>query len=133
VWRSWSHYRGKRNPYHLVSICELSLTPHFLHAAYKASQYLDTLLEHNVIVPEESQLLDTVYDPRSPFESDAEKNDDGAKPKAGRGEPQHALLLARDAVPNIARMFSLNPSAEADLDRAVKQAQLRVASGHIEL
>ena len=105
-------------------------------SAYKASQYLNTLLEHNVIVPEESQLLDTVYDqykPRSTFEPDVEKKDDGAKSKVGRGEPQHALLLTRDAVPNVARMFSLNPSAEADLDRAVKQAQLRVASGHIEL
>ena len=107
-----------------------------MHAAYKASQYLGTLLEHNVIVPEESQLLDTVYDQydsRSPFESDAEKNDDSAKSKAGHEELQHALLLTRDAVPNIARMFSLNQSAEADLDRAVKQAQLRVASGHMEL
>lgn len=84
-------------------------------------------------MPEESQLLDTVYEqynPRSPFESDAEKNDDGVKSKVG---PQHALLLTRDAVPNIARMFSLNSSAEADLDRAVKQAQLRVASGQIGL
>jgi hypothetical protein len=117
-----------------VSFRELSLTHRFFHAAYKASQYLNTLLEHNVIVPDESQLLDVVYeqyDPRPPFESDAEKND-GVQSQIGRGEQQHALLLTRDAVPIIARMFSFEPSAEVDLDRAVKQAQLRVASGRIE-
>ncbi|THV03051.1 hypothetical protein K435DRAFT_775210 [Dendrothele bispora CBS 962.96] len=38
VWRSWSHYR-----------------------AYRASEYLTALIRHGHIVPEPSQLLDTIY------------------------------------------------------------------------
>ena len=111
-----------------------------LHVAYKASQYLTSLLENDIIVPEESQLLDIVYNqyaPHSPFEFkvDAEKSkdDQNFELKFSRGEPQHDLLLSREAVPNIARIFSFEPSAEADLYRAIEQAQLRVAKGRIEL
>ncbi|KAF8628645.1 hypothetical protein AX15_003777 [Amanita polypyramis BW_CC] len=102
VWRSWSHYR-----------------------AYKASQYLDTLLEHGVIVPKESQLLDSVYK-----ESETLRN--AERSKSG-GERQHAVLLTREAVPSIAHLFSLKRSAEADLYRAVEQARLRVESARTVL
>ena len=106
-----------------------------MHVAYKASQYLDSLLEHNVIVPEESQLLDIVYRqyaPHSPFELDAEKSkdDNSFKLNFDRGDD---LLLSPEAVPNIARIFSFEPGAEADLYRAIEQARLRVTKGPIEL
>jgi len=110
-----------------------------LHVAYKASQYLKSLLEHDVIVPEESQLLDIVYNqyaPHSPFELDVEKSKDdnsSFKLNSDRGEPQHDLLLSPEAVSNIARIFSFEPGAEADLYRAIEQARLRVAKGRIEL
>ena len=103
-------------------------------AAYKASQYLDTLLEHNVIVPEESQLLGSVYKEYSNSKSEPESKmsgEDARKPKSG--EPQHAVLLTREAVPTIAHLYSLKPSAEADLYRAVEQARLRVESARTEL
>lgn len=107
VWRSWSHYR-----------------------AYKASQYLNTLLEGNVIVPEKSRLLDSVYTQHSPrpkekSEADVENSESGRK--------QHAILLTRDAVPTIVRQFALGTTAEADLYRAVEQARLRVESKRVEL
>ncbi|KIL59059.1 hypothetical protein M378DRAFT_169819 [Amanita muscaria Koide BX008] len=113
VWRSWSHYR-----------------------AYKASQYLNTLLEGNVIVPEKSRLLDSVYTQHSPRRPnptpEAEKSEaDVENSKSGR--KQHAILLTRDAVPTIARKFALGTTAEADLYRAVEQARLRVESKRVEL
>jgi len=111
VWRSWSHYR-----------------------AYKASQYLDTLLEHNVIVPEESQPLDSAYTQHAP-RSDSNPGSETMEKSIGgpKNGSQHVLLLTRDAVPAITRLFSLKSTAEADLYRAVEQARLRVESKRVEL
>ncbi|KAK2465405.1 hypothetical protein APHAL10511_002759 [Amanita phalloides] len=104
VWRSWSHYR-----------------------AYKASQYLETLLEHDMIVPEESQLLNMVYDQygsrSKKSESENSKDEDG-KLKSTIAD-RDALLLTPGAVPNIARVCSLQTSAETDLHRAMEQARQR--------
>ncbi|KAF8625981.1 hypothetical protein AX17_006705 [Amanita inopinata Kibby_2008] len=115
VWRSWSHYR-----------------------AYKASQYLDTLLENGIIVPEESQSLDSVYasSPASlpSLKPESETDDTGAQSRRTKDkEAQHTILLTREAVPAIIRLFSLKSSAEADLYRAVEQARLRVESARTEL
>ncbi|RDB18948.1 Uncharacterized protein C23H3.12c [Hypsizygus marmoreus] len=104
VWRSWSHYK-----------------------AYRASQYLQSLLDAGIIIPEPSPLLDVVYKDYAPTE----------KPPSSSAESQttpipprhHELLLTRDAVPAILSVFGLKPSAGADLLRAVEQARARVRSG----
>ncbi|PFH49975.1 hypothetical protein AMATHDRAFT_146422 [Amanita thiersii Skay4041] len=110
VWRSWSHYR-----------------------AYKASQYIDTLLEHGSIIPEESPTLDAVYrdaQHHAPQKGQQLQEDEGDHQSHQR---QHAVLLTREAVPSIVGLFSLKKSAEADVYRAVEQARLRVESGRTEL
>ncbi|KAF8059305.1 mitochondrial K+-H+ exchange-related-domain-containing protein [Lyophyllum atratum] len=112
AWRSWSHYK-----------------------AYRASQYLQGLLDSGVIVPEASEALDGVYKEFSPnhhlitsaesLEND--KNEATSKPES---KPlQHEVLLTRDAVPAILNIFGLGSSAGADLLRAVEQARVRVQSG----
>ena len=134
VWRSWSHYRGLF-AFDFPVILPPDDEYFLLLAAFKASQYLDTLLEHNVIVPEESQPLDSVYTqhaPQSDSDLDSETPEKGTRtPK--NGEQQHILLLTRDAVPAITHFFSLRSAAEADLYRAVEQARLRVESKRIDL
>ncbi|KAF9013178.1 mitochondrial K+-H+ exchange-related-domain-containing protein [Cyathus striatus] len=136
VWRSWSHYR-----------------------AYKASQYLTNLLESGAIVPEASERLDEIYKhypPRSSSSSSeptSNSSDAGYKdsstslpkeptssiipstePASSQGpEPQHKLLLTRDAIPAILALFELKSNAGSDMLRAVEQARVRVASGRTEL
>lgn len=115
AWRSWSHYK-----------------------AYRASQYLQTLLDANVIVPRASEALDTVYKDFSPNPPAAESHVEGksAKPESIPGysaSAPHGLLLTRDAVPAILDIFGLDSSAGADLLRAVEQARVRVQSGRTAL
>ncbi|KAF8157853.1 mitochondrial K+-H+ exchange-related-domain-containing protein [Crassisporium funariophilum] len=115
VWRSWSHYR-----------------------AYRSSQYLQSLLEHDVIVPEASEPLNEVYKlhPFTPSPSASTSTPPGSAessiPKPQQ-EPQHEVLLGRDAVPAILSTFELGSTAAADLYRAVEQARVRVSSGRSEL
>ncbi|KAG5644545.1 hypothetical protein DXG03_008200 [Asterophora parasitica] len=127
VWRSWSHYKGRRQK------------------AYRSSQYLQKLLDGGVIVPEPSEKLATVYrdfSPKliapveSPESSKDEKTDDTSAPppestsKANSSfKQQHEVLLTRDAVPAILSLFGLKEAAGADLLRAVEQARVRVKSG----
>ncbi|KAF8962968.1 mitochondrial K+-H+ exchange-related-domain-containing protein [Flammula alnicola] len=129
VWRSWSHYR-----------------------AYKSSQYLQSLLEHNIIVPEPSEPLDEVYRlrqlaaPPTPSESTDSSSsssapeidpasDASSSSAPNPKEPSHILLLTRDAVPSILSIYGFKPesTAAADLYRAVEQARVRVSTGRPEL
>ncbi|KAF9468714.1 mitochondrial K+-H+ exchange-related-domain-containing protein [Collybia nuda] len=108
VWRSWSHYK-----------------------AYRSSQYLQSLLDSDSIVPDASPSLDIVYKDyavdKSPAESEAKPE---SEPKAESAPPpHHRVLLTRDAVPAILSLFGLKPTAGADLQRAVEQARVRVKSG----
>lgn len=122
VWRSWSHYK-----------------------AYRASQYLQSLLDRGVIVPEASPALDLVYKDYAPESSSPEKispengnshlNPSSNSNPSTNPDPKpppsahHTLLLTHDAVPAIISFFGLKPSALADLQRAVEQARVRVGSG----
>ncbi|KAF9553233.1 hypothetical protein CPC08DRAFT_713943 [Agrocybe pediades] len=112
AWRSWSHYR-----------------------AYKSSQYLQSLLEHDLIKPEPSEELDRVYEeeaarsvssrisaPSSESESSSStssststsSNSTSATPPPPppqpdqAQEPAHTLLLTRAAVPSILALFCPN-------------------------
>ncbi|KIM41021.1 hypothetical protein M413DRAFT_72320 [Hebeloma cylindrosporum] len=134
VWRAWSHYR-----------------------AYKASKYLQSLLEHDLIVPEPSEPLDAVYhmhklaepspssllleDPTSSTSSSSTSSSSSSSsptPESAtksKPEPPHTVLLTRDSVPAILSAFAFKPdsTAAADMYRAVEQARVRVSSGRTEL
>ncbi|RDB19027.1 hypothetical protein Hypma_014296 [Hypsizygus marmoreus] len=105
VWRSWSHYK-----------------------AYRASQYLQSLLDAGIIILEPSPLLDVVYKDYSPAEKPPSSPSSSAESQSTPPR-RHELLLTRDAVPAILNVFGLKPSAGADLLRAVEQARVRVRSG----
>jgi hypothetical protein len=79
--------------------------------AYRASQYLESLLSHEFLEPSPSTELDEVY----------------ASATASSAEPQ--MLLTRDAIPRITALFELPPSAGAELHRAMEQARMRVGRG----
>ncbi|KAF8800102.1 hypothetical protein BYT27DRAFT_7200608 [Phlegmacium glaucopus] len=115
AWRSWSHYR-----------------------AYRSSQYLQSLLDHDIIVPEASESLDEVYKLYPPTTSPSSLSSDpipesnSSIPKTNlEREPQHQLLLRPEAVQAILSLLDLEPTTSADLHRALEQARLRVSSGRV--
>ncbi|TFK33022.1 mitochondrial K+-H+ exchange-related-domain-containing protein [Crucibulum laeve] len=118
VWRSWSHYR-----------------------AWRASQYVESLLNTGAIVPEASESLDKVYEqyPASSPEAKASPSVTSSDASSvinsttDQAEPKHNILLSRDAVPAIVELFNLKPTTVSDLYRAVEQARVRVKSGRVEL
>jgi hypothetical protein len=128
AWRLWSHYRGIFFRDQIVLLV-LSII------AYKPSQYLQCLLDHDLIVPEASESLNEVYKLYPATTTNPSSNSESSIPKTNpeRG-PQHTLLLAPDAVPAIISRFELeSTTAGADLHRAIEQARLRVASGRADL
>ncbi|EKM51624.1 uncharacterized protein PHACADRAFT_127350 [Phanerochaete carnosa HHB-10118-sp] len=121
VWRSWSHYK-----------------------AYKASSYLEQLLDKGAIVAEPSSALDRVYakyakaskkvsPTPSTVETSSEQDldsDASSTPSAeeiDNVEHRH-LLLTRDAVPELMAALQLKPGSTfaADMYRALEQANLRL-------
>ncbi|KAA1469952.1 hypothetical protein DENSPDRAFT_653285 [Dentipellis sp. KUC8613] len=109
VWRSWSHYR-----------------------AWKASEYLQSLLQTGAIVPKSSSDLDDIYVRHAPrIESGAPElhatKEESAETKST--EVDEKILLKRDAVPPILKMFGLPEDAAADIYRAIEQADVRLKQG----
>ncbi|KAG2155905.1 mitochondrial K+-H+ exchange-related-domain-containing protein [Suillus bovinus] len=129
VWRSWSHYR-----------------------AYRTSQYLSSLLDEGLIVPEPSPALDELYasyvprmdlptalPPRSAasLAADTPNTNNGRpfdEPTASSSQPDSSnvpkssqgLLLTRKAIPDILELFGLPESSAADMYRAVEQVRGRL-------
>lgn len=109
AWRSWSHYRGK-SP-------SLSSLPFLIICtAYKSSQYLSSILSHDLVVPEADVALDNVYTQHAP-----------PKPTPTTDSP---LLLLPSATERIAELYDFDAVAVRDLQRALEQAQVRVTEGH---
>ncbi|KZT69623.1 hypothetical protein DAEQUDRAFT_726233 [Daedalea quercina L-15889] len=97
AWRAWSHY-----------------------GAYKASQYLQSCVEHEAIVPQASSELDTIYMEHAP-----------AAPEGESRSPEtvhQQLLLEHTAVPALEKLLGFPPggSFAADVYRALEQARLRL-------
>ncbi|KAF7422653.1 hypothetical protein PC9H_010809 [Pleurotus ostreatus] len=92
VWRSWHHYK-----------------------AYRASQYVQALLESGSIIPEPSKELDRLYE-RYRVKENAQSS---------HPTPSHPLLISRDAVPPIIETFGLEVDDSADIYRAIQQAEVR--------
>jgi hypothetical protein len=66
----------------------------------------------------------------SEFEFESEPDESSSSiPETDKPEPQHALLLAPEAVPAIIYLLELrSTAASADLHRAIEQARLRIAT-----
>ncbi|GAA5982723.1 hypothetical protein JCM10908_006761 [Rhodotorula pacifica] len=89
LWRAWSHFR-----------------------AWKASQYLSSVIGSPSLKLVASPELDKIYDPSPPPPSS----------EPGQGPP---LLLTADRVPEIVRTFGMNEEEEKELVRAVGQSEQR--------
>ncbi|TRM64137.1 mitochondrial K+-H+ exchange-related-domain-containing protein [Schizophyllum amplum] len=112
VWRSWSHYQ-----------------------AWRASQYLQSLIDSGAIHPEPSEALDILYRsyrPPSREQPTVKEQEGDGKTIVTRANPDVDLLLTKDSVPAILQILNLKPSAEADLYRALEQARLRLKRGEVK-
>ncbi|KAG6820620.1 hypothetical protein H0H93_014223 [Arthromyces matolae] len=127
AYRTPRHRRG----FYLWMIIAPFTAP-FMIIPYRASEYLQTLIDNDALVPQASDTFDMVYREHSPMNT-AITPPGGSKvedfSQSNPSTEQHELLLTRDAVPAILRTFGLNPSSGADLLRAVEQARVRVRSG----
>ncbi|KAH8825168.1 mitochondrial K+-H+ exchange-related-domain-containing protein [Flagelloscypha sp. PMI_526] len=98
AWRSWHHWR-----------------------AYKAAEYIKTLLDNNNIIPQESQELDVIYKDFAPSSTVKSSND----------SQRHDLLLSKDAVPAIVSLFNLAAEEGDSMYRALAQAKPRATKGKV--
>lgn len=118
--------------------------PHSFCPAYKASSYLEQLLDKGAIVPQASPELNEIYIKYAPLPSSASKSSGkqpedtdsdassttipSGQPKSESEHEHEQLLLTRDAVPAITGLFETRPdsSLAADMYRAMEQAALRL-------
>jgi len=114
AWRSWSHFR-----------------------AYRSSQYLQSLLEKGVLVPQASPILDALYKEypaSSPFSDAAPpKEPVSAATPPPAGAADYEVLLEKNVVPQLVQRFGLEDSTQGDLYRALEQARVRVVTGKVGL
>ncbi|SCV74612.1 BQ2448_7641 [Microbotryum intermedium] len=89
LWRAWSHYR-----------------------AWKASQYLSTLLSTSQLSLTPSKELDKIY---------SNTNNTSISPST-----ENQVVLTMPKVPEIVRTFGLSGEEEGELKRAVVQCEMRV-------
>ncbi|KAF8339597.1 mitochondrial K+-H+ exchange-related-domain-containing protein [Cantharellus anzutake] len=108
VWRAWSNYR-----------------------AYKAADYLLTLLSSNTLVPTASETLESIYrhtpykvTPHPP-QSSADRDSNPSRLSQATS-PSISVLLREDEVPQILDAFGLPKESGPDLLRAIKQARMRI-------
>ncbi len=100
-------------------------------AAYKASDYLRSLLQRGTIVPHSDSKLDNIYAKHTPSNALQEATTSGfgaGKDEEGTKE-EKKVLLKRDAVPQILELYGLPESAASDMNRAVEQASSRLRKG----
>ncbi|SGY84924.1 BQ5605_C009g05727 [Microbotryum silenes-dioicae] len=113
LWRAWSHYRGKLD----ISISRRDNSAHkkrsplCFKTAWKASQYLSTLLSTSQLSLTPSKELDKIYSSPSPTSPTSSENQ---------------VVLTMSKVPEIVRTFGLSGEEEGELKRAVVQCELRL-------
>jgi hypothetical protein len=115
VWRAWTHWK-----------------------AFKASDYLQSLVQRGAIAPEAHEGLDKIYaehrpralPPSSTSEGSSTTSDSTASssetPPTTPTDVPGPLLLTKDAVPHILDLFGLPESAARDIYRALEQARQRI-------
>jgi hypothetical protein len=100
-------------------------------AAYKASDYLRSLLQRGTIVPHSDANLDSIYAKHAPSNTLQEATTSGSgagKDKEGTKD-EKKVLLKGDAVPQILELYGLPESAASDMYRAIEQANSRLRKG----
>lgn len=110
AWRSWSHYR-----------------------AYRSSQYLSSLLDHGLIVPEPSSALDQLYASYVPSLSNIEslRSPTAPPPRSAASLPVNASNTSNGRPPNDVTHSSSQPGA-SNVPRASQRLLLtRNAIPHI--
>ena len=109
----------------------LGVRPSYRNAAYKASDYLRSLLQRGTIVPHLDANLDSIYAKHAPSNTLHDTTKSG--PEAGKDEEgkneEKKVLLRRDAVPQILELYGLPESATSDIYRAIEQATSRLRKG----
>ena len=123
VWRAWSHYRGA---YIISSKYRPSNT---LPSAYKASDYLHSLLQRGAIVPHSSTDLDGIYVTHAPTEKLGNTIKSGVGEEEDGEKREKKVLLRKEAVPRILELFGLSESAASNIYRAIEQASHRLRLG----
>jgi len=116
-------------PY-LVSLSNTVLSKH-IFSAYKASDYLHSLLQRGAIVPHSSTTLDDIYVTHAPTDNlrNAIKSGVGEEEEERSKKEEKKVLLRREAVPQILELFGLPESAASDIYRAIEQASHRLRLG----
>jgi len=105
--------------------------PSYRGAAYKASDYLQSLLQRGTIVPHADANLDGIYAKHAPSNTLHDATTSGCeaeKEEEGRKE-EKKVLLKRDAVPQILELYGLPEPAASDMYRAIEQASSRLRKG----
>ena len=135
---------------HIIEVCCFSETCTFrynlntlLLLAYRASEYLETLIDEGAIVPKASEELDKLYAEYDPLKSNTSTSESSAPLTSGvntnptnqRPSPNsHSstdsklsspLLLTGSAIPAVVSLFNLTGHSSADMYRALEQARLR--------
>jgi hypothetical protein len=94
-------------------------------AAYKASDYLRSLLQRGTIVPHSDANLDSIYAKHAPSNMVRE----ATTSSFGAGKDEKKVLLKGDAVPQVLELYGLPESAASDMYRAIEQASSRLRKG----
>jgi hypothetical protein len=103
----------------------------FLFSAYKASDYLRSLLRRGAIVPHLDANLDNIYARHASSDAihdETKSISEGEKDGESRTK-EKKVLLGRDAIPHILELYGLPESAASDIYRAVEQASARLRKG----
>lgn len=124
AWRSWSHYRGA------VALSSLGTLSFLQGAAYKASDYLLSLLQRGTIVPHSDANLDSIYAKHATSDTLQEATSSGYGAGKDDGtKVEKRVLLKLDAVPQILELYGLPESAASNMYRAIEQASSRLRKG----
>lgn len=108
-----------------LSVNSLSLLI-LVTTAFKASSYLESLLENGALIPEPNKGLDLIYEHNPPALASQDKTGESNSNSAALKEGEERIVLSREAVPKIIAAFELPASAEADLYRALDQTEIRL-------
>ena len=98
-------------------------------SAYKASDYLHSLLQRGAIVPHSSTDLDDIYVAHAPTDKSQNTIKSGVGEEEGSEKEEKKVLLRREAVPRILELFGLPDSAASNIYRAIEQASHRLRLG----
>jgi len=99
AWRAWSNYK-----------------------AYKASQYIGSLIQRGAVVQERDARLDDIYQKAASRSCADGEHVQTSSDEASTTRHPARTVLAREDIPKILDMYELPSTAAADMYRAIEQA-----------